>query len=184
MDPNPYASPAGPNEQPDPGIGSWRDGRYLVMHMNAELPHYCITTGEAADGARELVLSWRAPGDLLSRTHQFWLPQARKYRLEYARQKGISKLGLGLMGLVPITVVFGIPALLNVVPDGRQDVWVALLMILTLLVGLAGMALWLRALFTARPPLKHVNSWRDYVWFEGAHPNFLAHLPQWPAESR
>jgi len=184
MDPNPYASPQVPSEPQSPGIGAWRDGNYLVMHYEAELPRYCITSGEVADGARELVLSWRTPGDLLSRTHQFWLPQVRPYLVQYAREKRLAKIGMGLMALMLLLVIVGMRIVYLIAPANQLDAILSLLAITAIPLSIAVIIVWLWWLLNSKPPLRHVHSWRDYVWFEGAHPRFLARLAPWPGSAR
>ncbi|QDU25499.1 hypothetical protein ETAA8_05680 [Anatilimnocola aggregata] len=183
MDVNPYASPTVPNEPETPGVGAWRDGPYLVMHLTAELPRYCIATGDPADGAREFVLTWKNREEWLSRTHLFWLPQTRVYLNQYSRQKRRGQLGVVLLGLASILSVVSVSPSLQFIPALSLDEVRSWLLFVALGLVVAGGFLWLASAVN-RPPLKQVHSWRDYIWFQGAHPEFLARLQPWPLPSR
>jgi hypothetical protein len=51
---NPYAAPAGtdPARKSQPGIGMWRDGPLVVMHVRATFPDRCVFTNEPTESLR------------------------------------------------------------------------------------------------------------------------------------
>jgi hypothetical protein len=189
---NPYESPRELDEQPDPGIGSWREGDLLVMHVIAELPRYCVHTNQPADGARGGILTWRPTGTWVSRTHRFWLPQSRKYLLLYAREKNVCRTGAFLVGTGTLALVVLIAALSIQGPhwlsgSALDQVWDVIQILSGFFCCLnipVGLILMLYFFIQNRPPLKCVHGWDDYVWFAGAHPGFLNRLPEWPRKSQ
>jgi hypothetical protein len=183
---NPYESPRELDEQPDPGVGCWRDGDLLVMHVDAELPRYCIHTNQPADGAREFFQTWRVPGSLLSTKRVFWLPQVRALLQSYSRERSMYKLSGWLLLAAPVGIFFGIPVVVSAVTPGFQDVAGSLVALICLACGGTGIMLW-RIVYSKHAPLRIVHAWRDYVWFARVHPGFLDRLPEWPrisAESK
>jgi len=102
MEINPYASPAeagGYDRQPF-GVGVWRDGPLLVMHQKAELPRFCIHTGEPAVGGREYVLAWKPPGAIFTTSKPVLIPLCRKCVRQFLRLRVqvFAALGLGTAG--------------------------------------------------------------------------------------
>lgn len=182
MDANPYESPREINEQTEWGVGSWRDGDLLVMHLNAQLPPYCVHTNEPADGAREFVLGWRELGSLAGAYHRFWFPQARRLLHANGPEKYLHRAGSVLNAICGICFV-GIFGVVLQVPQKYHIVVVPPLVIGSLIGGIGGLGLWLVASYYRRPPLRMLRSSSPYVWFADAHTGFLDRLPDWPGVS-
>ena len=158
------------------------------MHIDAELPRYCIHTNQPADGAREVILTWRPTDSWVSRTHRFWLPQTQKYLVRYAREKnvcrtGVFLVGTGVLALVVIIVALWIQGPLWSFRSLVDQILWAIQMLSGFFCFLnipVGLILMLYFFSQNRPPLKCVHGRQDYVWFAGTHPGFLQRLPEWP----
>jgi len=176
-DVNPYAPPQVPDPilTPDPGIGVWRDGQLLVMHKDAELPRVCIYTGERAVGAREYRLVWKCTGDLFSREKNLYLPLCRRHLRAFAWQRLQSLVGL-LLSAVSLLIMLFAPLLLPVLGD------LVFLYVVPpgLLLGIAGVVMWIVSYYGTNQPLILVHARGDYLWFGGLHVSFLQALPQSP----
>ena len=170
---NPYASPAaagGYDDRQPFGVGVWRDGRLLVMHQYAELPGFCVHTGEPAVGGREFVLVWKPSGAIFTTSKSILIPLCPRCIREFLRLRTRSFLGLGL-AILALVFLFAAPAMgeWGFVPVGG-----------TLVLGTIGVLLWIHALWTLGRPLSVVRSQGDYLWLQDVHPGVLKQLPQWP----
>jgi hypothetical protein len=169
---NPYASPAeagGYDRQPF-GIGVWRDGSLLVMHQKAELPRFCIHTGESAVGGREYVLVWKPPGAIFTTSKPVLIPLCRACARQFLRLRlqVFSAIGLAAVGA---GMAFATPLLGNwnsMVPIVGVGV-----VIFSILYGLYALGMNGRSLIV-------VHSHGDYLWLQNVHPEFLQRLPDWP----
>src|SRR5689334_15396307 len=68
---DPYAAPAGTAEYQtdrDPGVGMWRDGKWLVMHREAEFPLRCIFSNLEAETFGKQSITWAHLNDLRGQT--------------------------------------------------------------------------------------------------------------------
>jgi hypothetical protein len=170
---NPYASPAeagGYDDRRPFGVGVWRDGTFLVMHQNADLPRFCVHTGEPAVGGREYVLIWKQPGAIFTSSKTVLIPLCRQCVRDFQRLRLQSCLALGLAGLV-LPLPFAAPML------GER----AVLAIGGMLVlGTIGVVLWVEALWTRRRPLSVARSRGEYLWLQDVHAGLLKQVPPWP----
>jgi hypothetical protein len=172
---NPYAAPQAGDPRDRLGVGVWRSGENVVMHVAAELPHVCVVTGERAVGAREWQVTWKSPGDILSRRTNIYLPLRRDLLNRYAGARGWSRIGLGLMGAMILVLM--------TTPWIAETDWVMVTAVaVAMLLGGTGVLTWAIALATIDDPLKVVQSKGDYLWLAGAHPRLLATLPETPIE--
>ena len=170
---NPYAPPQVDDRQMPLGVGAWRDGEFLVLHPRAELPRFCVETGDAAAGTRDYPVVWKPPGSLLSSSAHFAMPLRRDRLYAFARLRRMSIIGL-LLAVCAIALTFVWP-LADVVGD-----WILRFAPLVIMLGLVGMAIWYAAVRAVTSPLEVVYSRGDYLWLRGAHTTFLARLPPWP----
>ena len=172
MDLNPYASPAeagGYDRQPF-GVGVWRDGPLLEMHQKAELPRFCIHTGEPAVGGREYVLVWKPPGSIFTTSKPVLIPLCRNCVRQFLRLRVqiFAALGLGIAGggVILAGAFFGIwPGTLALAGLG--------LVMFAILYGLYALGINSRALLV-------VHAQGEYLWLREVHPDFLRRLPPWP----
>ena len=170
---NPYASPAeagGYDDRQPFGVGVWRDGGLLVMHQNAELPRFCVHTGEPAVGGREYVLIWKYPGSVFTSSKAVLIPLCRKCIREFLRLRAQSFVGLGLAVL----------GLLLMFAASTLEEWGFVAVVGTLVFGGFGVLLWLHAYWTLGRPLSVVHAQGDYLWLQDVHPGLLQHVPVWP----
>src|SRR4051812_11182214 len=100
---NPYESPAaagGYFSDELEGVDVWRDGKNLVMHQRAQLPSFCIKTGQPAERFLPFKLRWYYPIDWSTRRLRVQVPFCdRAYRA--SRRKRL----IGMVVMV-CTVVF------------------------------------------------------------------------------
>ena len=172
MEINPYASPAeagGYDRQPF-GIGVWRDGPLLVMHQKAELPRFCVHTGEPAVGGREYVLVWKPPGAIFTTSKPVLIPLCRACIRQFLRLRAQLVMALGLAvvagGLVFAAALF--------------DEWTWIAVMTGLCLGTFAVLFGLYALGTNSRSLLVVRSQGDYLWLQDVHPGLLQHVPVWP----
>jgi hypothetical protein len=173
---NPYASPAeagGYNDRQRFGIGVWRDGPLLVMHQKAELPRFCIHTGEPAVGGREYVLVWKPQGAIFTTSKPVMIPLCRKCANQFLRLRlqvfaaiGLAAIGGGL--------VFSAP-LLNGWTEIGALAGVGVL-IFAILYGLYALGMNSRQLTVVR-------SEGDYLWIAEVHSGLLRQVPDWPPKA-
>lgn len=170
---NPYESPQSTDPRQQLGVGTWRGGELLVMHIAAELPRVCVVTGEQAAGAREWQVIWKPPGSLFSRRTMIYLPLRRDLLYRFAYMRRMSLIGLGLMAAM-LLLGFAMPML-------PETDWIMLLVVLiAMLMGLCGVLLWLIPYAVIEDPLRVVRSKGDYLWLAGANERFLVRLPEVP----
>ena len=172
MEINPYASPAeaGGYDRKPFGIGVWRDGPLLVMHQKAELPRFCIHTGEPAVGGREYLLAWKPPGAIFTTSKPVLIPLCRACIRQFLRLR-VQIFGAIAVGIAGAGLVFSTPFF------GNWDQTVALtglgLVIFAILYGLYALGVNSRALIV-------VHSQGDYLWLRDVHPGLLQQVPVWP----
>lgn len=172
---DPYAAPPSADEYrppSDPGVGLWREGKYLVMHLNSGFPLRCLATNEPTDIRRTQTISWCYPID--------W--NTRSLKVEYfisptelARRKRVRRIGLLVAGVVFLAAValWQIPAGATFLQFER---WGPLAYI-----GLA-VAFFGGAVKAWQPgvQLQFVRARKSYLWFSGPGAAFLDSLPIWP----
>jgi hypothetical protein len=167
---NPYAPSAIP--QPivtlaDRGIGVWRDGNEIVIHPRAELPRYCIVTGEPARFGYYLRIAWSRPFDLTPRSLGLYVPlSAAVHKL--CRRRRWQAIGsfLGAAALAALALV-------------RYDMagggGIALSLGLFLVVGLGAFYFYVQ--YSQFLYFSALNG--DYLRLKGADVRFLRRLPEW-----
>jgi hypothetical protein len=171
---NPYASPDCVDPLPTDVFGAWRDGSMLVIHKQANLPRVCVVTGKPAAGARDLLLVWKSPGDLLSRQTHLLLPLCRGELDRYIHFRWMALLGLTFMAAMVVSMLAALAIRSN------TD-WVNVLIFGTAVAtGASGVLLWLIGYYSAKDPLQVALGRGDYVWLAGAHREFLNRLEPWP----
>jgi hypothetical protein len=170
---DPYAAPAGADEYKtdrDPGVGTWRDGKWLVMHREAEFPPRCIFTNLEAETYGKQSITWAYLYDL--RGHAVKL----RYGLTIASRNRMRRM-LAIAIIVDI-VIFALMSLLVGVrlnSDGPLAAFGPLFLVFVLLFGVTIKIAW-----NAFNPLNYVSSKKSYVWLSGAGSPFLNSLPTWP----
>jgi hypothetical protein len=170
---NPYASPECVDPLPTDVFGAWRDGSMLVIHNQTNLPRVCVVTGKLAAGARDLLVVWKSPGDILARQTHLLVPLCRK---ELDRYKFARRLILSGWLLTAGAIAIGVLRLLLL----TNDPWTRqILTLLAVLTGMAGLAAWLIGVAINHIPLTVAMGRGDYIWLAGAHREFLSRLPAW-----
>jgi hypothetical protein len=100
---NPYAPSAIPEpmvQRADRGIGVWRDGSDLVMHPQAELPRFCLLTGEKARYGYLVKIAWGYPLGFSQRTLGLYVPLSEKVHRLCLRRRWQATIGF-LVALPP-----------------------------------------------------------------------------------
>lgn len=175
---NPYAAPVNAEAQQRPEVvGVWRDGPLLVMHRRAELPLFCIVTGQFTTQRHWQTIRWHQPvdwGDRALIVEYGILPQV--LRLE----RGIPFVPLIASVFVWISILFScvMYASLNQLPEEAGD---------NLMSGGVVIGSLLTALFflptiikrRQRAHLTLVNIEKHYLWLSGPSEAFLQMLPVW-----
>ena len=87
------------------------DDGLLVMHQNAELPRFCVHTGEPAVAGREYVLVWKPPGAIFTTSKPVLIPLCRTCIRQFLRLRAqmFAALGLGVVagGLMLAAALLG-----------------------------------------------------------------------------
>ena len=168
---NPYAAPSVPDPLlPDrgPPAGPWRDGLALVIHrLGGALPHVCLRTGQPADVRRRVQIRW-------------------SYPIDYSMRDTIVEVGLTLDAnrsnrrwelATTLAIIVSIVGTIAVVVTKDQ---LARPLFLSLLAPSVMIGVWgLIASYSSRL-LRFAKARGEYIWLRGAHPDFLACLPEWP----
>jgi hypothetical protein len=174
-DPQPEINPYAPSAIPEPlarpadrGIGVWRDGSEIVIHPQAELPRFCLVTGEKARYGYPLRIVWGYPpvamrslnliAPLSDRVHQLCRRRRRQAILGFLTAvvlAGLAIVSYRFVGLVGMMLSLG--QLLVVVP----------------------VSLYFHAQYSQFLYLSSVEG--NYLRLKGADHRFLAKLPPWQA---
>ncbi|MDX1947373.1 MAG: hypothetical protein SFU86_18375 [Pirellulaceae bacterium] len=173
---NPYAAPRVADPLLQLGIRAWRSGPLLVTHVRAELPQICVVSAAPAAGAREWHVTWKSPGDVLSRQAVMMIPLRRDLLDRFSRARSRARLGM-------LLTVLGVLALIVTGSWILNDAWRMLALAaggVALLV--VGLLTWSVGMALADEPLKVERSNGDYLWLSGADEQFLTKLPQYPLE--
>ena len=172
---DPYAAPPSAEEyRPpvDPGVGLWRDGNYLVMHLDADFPARCLATNEPTSIRRQQSLSWCYPIDWNTRTLplEYFISPAEQQRMKRTRRIGL------LMAGVAAAVLVGGWQLSAEEVELHWGRWRAILFggLLVVLFGGLGKA-WKPGL-----SLQFIRARKSYLWLSGPKSAFLNSLPTWP----
>lgn len=192
-DPNPYASPAETSEPdylmvpggrlPPPnltGEGVWRCGPHLVLHRAATLPYRCVLTGWPAVDAIEqsftyqhqkasvlwLFLSVWAYAIADAATHQEVTLSVPLSQRSFAfRWLAFCVATLMLSGGT-VATIFGAAS-----SHGGA---------LPVLGGLVLVCLGVIVIYVSSKTLSLTHADQSYLWFSGAHEDYLAKLDPWP----
>jgi hypothetical protein len=173
---DPYAAPPSADEYrppANPGVGLWRDGNYVVMHLDVEFPRRCLATNEPTASRRQQKLSWSYAIDWSSRTLklEFGISPAEQQRMKLVRRRAL------VIAAVPVAVFI----VLRLFPEMTIENmglsgWTS-----PIYFGLA--AAFFGAASHAWNPgitLQFVRARKSYLWLSGAKPAFLESLQIWP----
>ncbi len=196
-DDNPYASPQSePLELPKGEWGGdfrdcWRDGALLVVCPTTVLPRRCVRSNEPAVGKPIRMACDRTPPVLVlvllptmclfppvilvyvlialvcKWSFTVRLPLGRSWR---SRRRMAYGAGLAAaFALIAILVWWG-----QTKANGAP--WAA---VIAAMVGLLAVIIWA---VVRSVVLTQQRTRRGYVWLKGAHPDYLAQLPDWPLQ--
>jgi hypothetical protein len=175
---NPYAAPVNAELQERPEvIGVWRDGPLLVMHRRADLPLFCIVTGQPTTQRHWQTMRWSHPVD--------W--GGRALIVEYGILPEVLRMERGIpwVPLIASAVVWTVIltactmyASVNLwSEEAGNDLRAAGGVISAILTGLFFLPVIIRRRQTERLTL--VNVEKHYVWLSGPSAAFLQLLPAW-----
>jgi len=174
---NPYAAPAGPeeNEFPGPGVGIWRHQDFVVIHQSLDLPTRCIFTNEASLSRHDTTFHWSAWFGLSQGSIKF------NYSLSNAcgKQKLRSELwslGLCLAGGASLLAGFALSNAMDELVTGLSSLVSGFALLFGLLLLVSG---WVRYRQHSSP-LALVYRHDPYFVLSGAREPFLRSLPAWP----
>lgn len=173
---DPYAAPPSADEyRPplDPGVGLWRDGKYLVMHLDAEFPPRCLATNEPGTIRRNQSVNWCYPIDWSTRNLkiEYSISPAEQQRIGRARRLSLIIAGVSLLCFISLT---GISSdYLEMIGFER---WKGLMYCGLGAAILGGVA----QAWRAGKHLEFVRARKSYLWFTGPKEPFLNSLPVWP----
>jgi hypothetical protein len=171
---NPYAAPSCADGGPgnDPGVGLWRDGRHLVMHLDARFPPRCLTTNEPGTILRKETVNWCYPIDWGMRqlVVEYFISPTEKARIARVRGQGLMLAGVSLLLII---LLMGVS--LSSPRFGSIDSWLFFFFLLggAILVGLS-------KAWRAGKHLEFVQARKSYLWLTGPNEAFLSSLPAWP----
>ena len=170
---DPYAAPPGVNEYKtdrDPGVGMWREGKWLVMHREATFPPRCIFTNEPTETFGKQSITWAHLNDLRGQTVKlhYGLTTAKRSRLRWTLTIAIV---VDVVAFASALLLVGLSEQLEL---GRH--WIGPVGLI--LAGIIGGTL--KVAWNTVNPLNYVRSKRSYVWLSGAGASFLDSLPAWP----
>lgn len=167
---NPYAAPTVSNAAFDSayaGIGVWNDDGLLVIHSDAELPPYCLRSGEPTDERIFIEAGWLYRSFTIRlRAKVLAVPLAKPWRVKWA------KWLLALWVLLGGSIIAGMFDILG------DRAWSGILVVeAVFVITTITLVWWFRDDIR---PLIWVRSEGQYRWLKGAGPEFLKRLPQWP----
>lgn len=175
---NPYAAPVNAELQERPEvIGVWRDGPLLVMHRRAELPLFCIVTGQPTTQRHWQTMRWSQPVD--------W--GGRALIVEYGilpdvlrMERGIPWIPLiasAIVWLVILTACAMFASVNRLSEEATDDLMTGGVLIGAILTGLFFLPVIIKRRQVERLTL--VNIEKHYVWLSGPSEAFLQLLPAW-----
>jgi hypothetical protein len=174
-DPNPYASPRvaadGAPPRPPAIVGVWRQGDYLKMHRRAELPAICVFTGEQ-DEVATMRVDYFGPGE--------------KYSLQLVIERDAATISIPIKRSILASYDWMTMLLVTSITAGAI-LAIAFALVLRAsplagtICGIGSAAAFLVAAYAtlSRPALVLYDMNANYLWFRGASPEFLRHLPDW-----
>ena len=167
---NPDARPAVADplvEIDEAGIGAWRDGDFLVMHKDAQLPPICVRTGTPATQHVPLKVRWYRSHWQLRLTH---LPLPVPMCERWAWYSVVGRRVLMAIGVAMIAVVVSMCLLWHRADSlFRVGLFLGAAVLITSLLGAAALG----------EPLQFVRAKGNYLWFRGPDRRFLEQLPEW-----
>jgi hypothetical protein len=167
---NPYAPSAIP--QPlvpvgDRGVGVWRDGSEIVIHPRAELPRYCVVTGEPARYGYYLKIAWSKPFEITPRSLGLYVPLSAQVH-HLCRTRRWQAIGSFL-------AAFGLNALALLRYDIVGARGIAVCLGILFVVGIAAFYIYVQySQFLYFSSLEG-----DYLRLKGADERFLRRLSEW-----
>ena len=172
-DVNPYAAPRADIEPVyiaevipeglEPGV--WRMGYLLVMMGNVTLPKRCVMTNGPVDTYDDTLIGYL--------TMKIPVPLSLEYIDSSALPRFIANL-LMAVGTLTGIVGFGIVGIRET-PDHLRPVGAAVLAIGAVV---AGFGFWYRSTYLQSLYIEHISG--PFLFVRGAHPDYLASLPELP----
>jgi len=168
-----------------PGHGVWRDGERVVMTKDAQLPYVCIKTNEPADAWLRRKLYWHNSWIYLLILISLWVYVIVAL---IVREKADIQVGLCRERIVRrrwaiagawLAFVSGIVMIIAGIANSQPGNSAWILSIVGLVVLLAGAIVGATLARVVAP----VRITKEYVWLKGAHPAYLAALPEFPGEA-
>ncbi len=171
---NPYAAPSGAAEYQlptDPGVGVWRDGKAIVVHVDAKFPPRCLKTNDPSELEHTQKITWSYMFDWWQRRNYFSYALASYLwkRNRLIRQIGIILMVLGLLLFIGSFLLARVDA-----DYGTVAFFISLV---SFVIGWNTVTRWGNY-------LKFVKANKSYLWLKGAGRPFIESLPQWPGLNR
>jgi hypothetical protein len=169
---NPYAPSAIP--QPllplaDRGIGVWRDGSEIVFHPQAELPRFCVVTGEPARFGYPLRIASSRPFDITPRSLGLYVPLSAQVHFLCRRRRWQALGSLAAAALLAVLANFSY----NLTSFAVAAASVGILLIVTVAVFYV---------YVQYSQFLYFSSLEgDYLRLKGADERYLRRLPEWVA---
>jgi hypothetical protein len=169
----------------------WRDGAKLVIRRGEQFPDRCVKTNHPAHGRRKQhTVSWADPlaivaflpllfvpflGDILC---HFLMMGAEDETLSVGLSEEWSRKRIAvILGTVWVVIASLMFILLGLANLPGLEPW--------LLIGFGALLLIVALVFCVKVStlLVATRITEHYLWLRGAHPDFLAGLPEWPGET-
>ena len=164
--------------------GLWRDGKKVVCSCNAQFPTRCVKSNQPTNNRIQKTLSYCPPWALIVFGALIAMAFTRKMPVDYAmEQRWVTRrmihalVGLGIALLGGLFIGIGV-ATSGAEEPGAVGVVFLLMGLLFALGGIFYSLLGGRAITVA-----YIDDMKQHAWLKGAHPDFLAGLPQWGGPS-
>ena len=163
MDIPPYVAPG---VAPSGSQGMWRDGSAIVVSSHAPPTECCIYCGRPAAGG----IGRRSVGVPLS-MFGTWVPVLPVCDIVVQTRRRASAASFGVVALFVVVLVMSrnsTAPLLENFPFSP---------VILVMLAIGGLAAWLTRMPTGHRRLRLVHRDGDFLWIEGAQPNWVATLP-------
>jgi hypothetical protein len=163
--------------------GLWRDGKKLVCSRNASFPGRCVKSNQPTDNRIRKTLSYCPPWAYIIFGALIAIAFTRKMEVEFAiEQRWVTRRTIHALVGVGVTLLGMAFVFIPIAASGENEPGAvgAVCMLLGMVFFFGGL---LYALLGGRHiSVTYIDDTKEHAWIKGAHPDFLASLPQWSGQ--
>ncbi len=164
--------------------GLWRSGKKLVCSSNARFPGRCVKTNQPTDNRVPMKLNYCPPWAYILFGALIAMFLTRKMQAEVGmEQRWVTRRMIHALVGLGVALLGGLCIGIGIATSGQGDVGPvgAVFLLLGMFFSIGGIFYSLlggRAITVA-----YIDDMKQHAWLKGAHPDFLASLPQWGGPS-